>query len=214
MILGDVLTEVRRMVQDVRTPQRYTDDELLGYANQTLKTMALLRPDLFATIADIPCVDGDWRQELPADGIRVIEIYQIKDGSGVTEVNRETLDQTYPQWRSDTPAPTINWMRNVRNPRGFFIYPPAPGSQILVGEYAQTPISYDQTTPVDHLPDAYFPTVVHGTVYLVESVDNEHVDNGRAALFQKSFTDMLLGTTSNRPLTDTEDAGMEDEQVI
>ena len=42
MILNDVITEVRRILQDENTPQRYSDTVLLGFANQTLKRMAVL----------------------------------------------------------------------------------------------------------------------------------------------------------------------------
>jgi hypothetical protein len=50
----DVITEVRRLVQDEESPYRYSDTTLLGYVNQTLKRMAVLRPDLFSLITTIP----------------------------------------------------------------------------------------------------------------------------------------------------------------
>ena len=54
MILDDVITEVRRIIQDTNIPYRYSDDVLLGFANQALKRIAVLRPDLFASIEEIP----------------------------------------------------------------------------------------------------------------------------------------------------------------
>ena len=44
MILDDVITEVRRIIQDTNIPYRYSDDVLLGFANQALKRIAVLRP--------------------------------------------------------------------------------------------------------------------------------------------------------------------------
>ena len=58
MILDDVIIEVRRIIQDTNIPYRYSDDVLLGFANQGLKRIAMLRPDLFASIEEIPCTDG------------------------------------------------------------------------------------------------------------------------------------------------------------
>ena len=93
MILNDVITEVRRIIQDTNVPYRYSDDVLLGFANQALKRIAVLRPDLFAYIGDITCTDGEVVQSAPVDSIRLIEIYRVKNGDGIIETNREALDQ-------------------------------------------------------------------------------------------------------------------------
>ena len=214
MILNDVVTEARRLLQDISAPQRYSDAVLLGFANQALKRMSVLRPDLFAYIGEITCTAGAVIQSPPSDSIRIIEIFQVKDGAGVTEVDRTSLDQTYPGWMNDAAGAAVNWMRHVRNPNKFFIYPKAPVGQVLIGEYAQTPPNYVGTDTVALLPDAFFPVVVDGTVFLAESVDNEHVNSNRAQLFQQSFTQALGVSAQARSLTDTEEAGLPSEQVV
>lgn len=213
MILNDVVTEVRRILQDTNSPQRYSDDVLIGFANQALKRIAVLRPDLFAYIGEIPCVDGEVVQSMPSDSIRLIEIYRVKNGNGVIETNREALDQALPTWMNDTAAPAVNFMRHVRNANKFFIYPKAPASQILIGEYAQTPPDYDGTTSVALLPDAYEPVVIDATVFIAESVDNEHVNSNRAQLFQQSFTQSLGVSAQSREVTDPERGGLNEEDV-
>jgi len=214
MILNDVITEVRRIIQDTNTPYRYSDDVLLGFANQALKRIAVLRPDLFAYIGDITCTDGEVVQSAPSDSIRLIEIYRVKGGNGVIETNREALDQAYPTWMNDTASAAVNFMRHVRNPNKFFIYPKAPAGQILVGEYAQTPPDYDGVTPVALLPDAYEPVVIDATVFIAESVDNEHVNSQRAQLFQASFTQALGVAAQSRAITDPERGGLQEEDVV
>jgi hypothetical protein len=105
-------------------------------------------------------------------------------------------------------------MRHVRNPYRYFLYP-APTSGIeLIAEYAKTPPNYGLNDTVADLRDAYFPAVVEGTVFLAESVDDEHVNSGRAKLFQESFTQMLGVSLQSRVLTDTEEGGMDPKQVI
>jgi hypothetical protein len=196
MKLSAVITEVRRVLQDNTAPYRYSDTYLLGFANQALKRMAVLRPDLFAYIGVIPCTAGVAIQSAPADSIRIMEIFQVEGGSGVTEVSRDSLDETYPGWMNDPAGPCVNWMRHVRNPNRFFIYPKAPVGQTLLAEYSQTPPDYAADADVALLPDAYFPVVVDGTIFLAESVDNEHVN------------------AQSRTLTDTEEAGLDPKQVI
>ena len=214
MILNDVITEVRRIIQDTNTPFRYSDDVLLGFANQALKRIAVLRPDLFAFIGDITCTDGEVVQSTPSDSIRLIEIYSVKNGNGIIETNREALDQAYPTRMNDPAAAAVNFMRHVRNPNKFFIYPKAPAGQILVGEYAKTPPDYTGTQTVELIPDAYFPVVIDATVFIAESVDNEHVNSNRAQLFQQSFTQALGVAAQSRAITDPERGGLQEEDVV
>ena len=214
MILNDVIVEARRLIQDNSAPQRYSDAVLLGFANQTLKRMAVLRPDLFAYIGEIPTTAGQVLQTPPVDSIRVMEIFQVKDGGGVVEVDRTTLDETYPMWMNDPAGPAINWMRHVRNANKFFIYPKAPVGQVLIAEYAQTPPEYAADEDVQLIPDAYLPVVIDGTVFLAESVDNEHVNSNRAQMFQQSFTQALGVSAQARTITDTESAGLQKDEVV
>ncbi len=214
MKLSAVITEVRRIIQDVNSPQRYSDATLLGFANQALRRIAVLRPDLFAYIGEIPCTAGAVLQSMPAGSIRVMEIFSVKDGDGVTEASRVALDETYPGWMNDPSGPTVNWMRHTRNPNRFFIYPKAPSGLVLIGEYSQTPTIYGMDEEVALLPDAYFPVVVDCTVFLAESVDNEHVNSNRAQLFQQSFTQALGVSAQARAITDTEESGLPKDQVI
>lgn len=209
MILNDVITDVRRILQDETTTYRYSDAFLLALCNQALQRIQLLRPDLFAYTGTVTCTQGEVIQSAPSDSLRVIEVLSVVGGDGVVEADREVLDQTLPTWVNDAEAAAINWMRHVRNPNKFFIYPQAPAAQDLNIEYSQVPPTYDGTTAVTLLPDAYFPAVVDCVLFLAESVDNEHVTSGRAKLYKDSYTELLGVSQASRPVTDTEDAGLE-----
>ena len=214
MTPNEVITEVRRLIQDTKAPFRYSDTVMLGFVNQTLKRMVMLRPDLFAVVADFAITANTVLQSCPTDSIRLIEIFQVKDGDAVTEVNRETLDRTAPSWVRETPGQPVNFMRHVRNPNKFFVYPAPVAGVVLVGEYAQTPPDYTINQEVTFPTDAYFPTAVDGVVFLAESIDNEHVNSGRAKLFQDSFIQGLGVSLQSRTITDTEAGGQDPKQVI
>jgi hypothetical protein len=205
---ADVIVEVRKLIQDTLAPYRYSDTDLLGYVNQVLKRVALFRPDLFGTITTVSTTANTPIQTLPSDAIRLIDIFQVVNGDAVTEVDRETLSRTLPGWMAETAGTPVNFMRHVKNPEQYFLYPkPTSGVQLLV-EYAKSPVTYTIAQTITELSDAYLPLVVDGTVWLAESIDSEYVTNGRAALFQKSFADQLVATIQNRQLTDTKQAGM------
>jgi hypothetical protein len=208
---AEVIVAVRDLLQDANSNpdlQRYTDDQLVGFANQTLKRIALLRPDLFAYIGDIALTAGETLQSAPADSIRIFEILRVKNGAAVRETDRHTMDQTYPEWVSDPQGPCVNWMRHPRNNNKFFVYPPSPNGQILTGEYAKAPPNYNIGDTIALLPDVYFPVVVDGTVYMAEAVDTESVSSQRSEMFQKSMTGMLAAGLDARSVTDKEDAAV------
>lgn len=214
MTPNEVITEARRLIQDTKTPYRYSDAVMLGFVNQTLKRMVLLRPDLFAVIGDFTTTANTVLQSCPADSTRLIEIFQVKNGNAITEVNRATLDRTVPNWQNDTAGQPVNFMRHVRNPNRFFVYPRPEAGVVLVGEYAQTPPDYTLDQEITYPTDAYFPAMVDGVVFLAESIDNEHVNSNRAKLFQDSFVQALGVSLQSRTITDTEAGGMSPKEVI
>ena len=164
MTPNEVITEVRRLIQDTKTPYRYSDAVLLGFVNQTLKRMVMLRPDLFAVIGDFTTTPDTVLQSCPTDSMRLIEIFQVKNGNAVTEVNRETLDRTVPGWLNEPAGQPVDFMRHVRNPNRFFVYPRPSAGVVLVGEYAQTPPDYTIDQEITYPIDTYFPVVVDGVV--------------------------------------------------
>lgn len=214
MTPADVIVEVRRIVQDESVPYRYSDAVLLGYVNQTLKRITTLRPDLFSEIVDIPTQAGSAVQSLPADALRLLDVFQVKDGPAINEVDRETMNRNYPNWMTEAAGVPVNFMRHVKNPDRFFLYPRPQAGVVLVGEYAKTPPDYALSDSITLLSEAYFPVVVDGTVYLAESIDNEHVVSGRAKLFYDSFVQALAVNLQSRRVTDTKNAGMERGEVI
>lgn len=214
MTPADVIVEVRRIVQDESVPYRYSDAVLLGYVNQTLKRITTLRPDLFSEIVDIPTQTGSAVQSLPADALRLLDVFQVKNGPAINEVDRETMNRNYPNWMTEAAGVPVNFMRHVKNPDRFFLYPRPQAGIVLVGEYAKTPPDYALSDSITLLSEAYFPVVVDGTVYLAESIDNEHVVSGRAKLFYDSFIQSLSVNLQSRKVTDTKNAGMDRGEVI
>lgn len=214
MTPNEIITEARRLIQDTKTPYRYSDAVMLGFVNQTLKRMVTIRPDLFAVIGDFTTTANTVLQSCPADSTRLIEIFQVKNGNAITEVNRATLDRTVPNWQNEEAGQPVNFMRHVRNPNRFFVYPRPEAGVVLVGEYAQTPPDYTLNQEIAYPTDAYFPVAVDGVVFLAESIDNEHVNSGRAKLFQDAFVQGLGVSLQSRTITDTEAGGQDPRQVI
>ena len=208
MTPSELIVESRRLLNDTVSPYRYSDAMLLGYVNQVLKRTAVLRPDLFGMVGDIAIVADSAIQSLPADAHRLIDIFQVKGGNAVTEVDRETMSRASPTWMSDTAGTPVNFMRHVRNPTKFFVYPKPTASVTLVGEYAVAPVDYTVDQTITAPPPSFFGALVDGIVFLASSVDDEHVNTGRAKVFLDSYTQQLGVSLQNRALNDAKTAGL------
>lgn len=208
MTPAEIIAQVRTLIQDTREPLRYTDDQLLGYVNESLKITSVLRPDLFSDIVEIPTDEASAVQELPTDAFRLIDIFQVKDGGAVLETDRETMSRNHPLWMMEASGQPVNFMRHVKNPTRFFLYPRPAAGVVLIGEFARTPPTYTLNEDIVQPSAAYYSALVHCTVYLAESVDNEHVSSGRAKLFYDSFVQQLATGLQSRTITDTKAAAM------
>lgn len=208
MTPAEVITEVRNILQDVDTPYRYADADLLKFVNQTIKRMVVIRPDLFGEIGDIPTTAGTAVQSLPSDALRLIDIFQVKGSNAITEVDRETMARYAPDWMNATAGSPVNFMRHVKNSERFFLYPPPSSGVVLVGEYAKVPSDYALADTITRPSEAFFPTIVDGVVWLAESVDDESINSKRAEFFLQLFTSQLASSLQSRTVTDTKPAGL------
>jgi len=206
---AEVITEVRNLISDTRVTYRYSDATLLGFVNQTLKRIVSFRPDIFSYIGTISTTPGNVLQSLPSDSVRLVEIFQVQNGNVVTEVNRETLDQMYPGWVAEASGTPVNFMRHPRNPNRYFLYPRPSAGVVLIGEYIQAPPTYTLNQTITLVPDSFFPIIVDGVVYLAESVDNEHINSGRAKLFYETFIAGINASLGTRIIPDAENAAVQ-----
>lgn len=206
MTPSTIFPEVRVVINDTdSTAYRYSDAVLLTKLDAALKRVALLRPDLFTTLGAVPCTTGSTVVTVPNYG-RIVEVYNVVGGNGVVEVNREMFDVAYPGWRSETPAAAINWMRHVRNPSVFFIYPPAPVGQSLYCEYTVAP-SVSAVTDVIQTSDVYLPVIQDMLVAVVEWGDDEFNLSKRAEEFYNRAASALGATAKNKEMLDSETGG-------
>ena len=208
MTPASVISDVRRLIQDTREPVRYSDTELLGYVNQTLKRMAMLRPDLFIVTGTITVVPNQNRQLIPSNASRLVEIFSNVNGNAIEEVNRDVFDRAYPNWPLDPPGSPTKYIRHTRNPKAFFLYPAPQASFQLMADYVVSPPNYTLLQTIQNPSAEYYPVIVDGTVFLAESTDNEHVSTGRAKLFFDAFVQGLGVSSQARIMTDTESGGL------
>lgn len=217
MTPSQIIANVRRTIQDnqlLRTTEDYIDATLLDYVNQTLRQTAMFRPDLFTLTADIPLTANAVEQALPSDSTRLVDLFSVKGGSAITEVSRETMDRSFPNWTQAASGTPVNWMRHIKNPNRFFVYPRPTAGTELVGDYVQSPPVYTVNQTINLLPDSYLPAISTGVVAMVFGAQGPNNDMSIANSYLERYTQMMGVSLQTRPLTDTRESGLDPRQVI
>lgn len=172
---------------------RYSDEDLIDYANGALRSLATIKPEWLHTEGELQCEAGKALQSVSFDDAHaLVNVLRIKNGNVVTPCDKSTMDAFSPGWMSVTPAAAVHWMPQANDPRRFFIYPPAPADQVLEAIYVRIPGPYtaDQETG---LPETITEAVADSIVGMAESRDDEHVVSERAQQFMTQFLTRLKG---------------------
>lgn len=196
---------IRRVVETLQdnTSIRWPVNELVRYMNDGQREIVLYRPDSMVTNGTLALVAGT-KQSLPANGSKLIEVVRNSTGNkrSVRLANREILDAQTPGWHALTgSAEVLHYMFDPRDPKVFYVYPPATASASLEIVYSALPT--DVTEPADgaiwsdvtgniSVPDIYGNVLQDYILYRAYSKDSEYAGNGpRAQAHYAAFANAL-----------------------
>jgi hypothetical protein len=210
---------IRRAVETLQDPTsvRWPVAELVRYLNDGQREIVLYRPDAMVTNTTVTCVAGS-KQSLPALGSKLIEVVRNAAATSAKKsirmINREILDAQTPGWHNITGTVDIlHFMYDPRDPRVFYVYPPATTSAQVDIVYSSYPT--DITEPADgslysavtgniSVPDIYGNVLGDYILYRAYTKDSEYAGNaGRAQAHYTAFANALgieiKGTTGVAP---------------
>lgn len=198
---------IRRCVETLQdnTSIRWPVAELVRYLNDGQREVVLYRPDSVVTNTTITCTAGT-KQTIPAGGAKLIEVIRnvaaTSTKKAVRLTNREILDAQTPGWHSATnTVDVLHFMFDPRDPKTFWVYPPATALAQLELLYAAYPT--DITEPADgstysavtgnlSLPDVFGNALIDYILYRAYTKDSEYAGNlQRAQAHYASFANAL-----------------------
>ncbi len=101
--------------------------ELLDYLNEALRMTASAAPTMF-TVQEFVVLQAGPLQELPDDGLELVDITQNFTGRVVTQVDKGLLDEAERFWPRATQVPQVeHFTMDPRNPRRYKVFPPNDG---------------------------------------------------------------------------------------
>ena len=200
----DLIGRVETILQDENV--RWPRTELQTWLNEAYLAIVLLRPDANAKTGTFTCAAGS-RQVLTAQftsGLKLLDITRNLASTSTKKVirivQRSDLDDQKPTWHNETQSVNIqHYTYDPRQPKEFFVYPPATSAAQLEVIYTDTPSSHalsssaldpsGSDTTVILLDDIYMSPLVDWMLYRAYSKDAENGANeARAAAYFQSFS--------------------------
>ena len=209
------------LLQD-QTSVRWPANELVRWLNDAQRAIVKVRPDSMNTTATMTLAAGS-RQDLDNGALtplpaKLIEITRNMAASStknaVRLVSRYVLDAQTPGWHNITGTVNIlHYMFDVRDPKTFYVYPPATALAQLEVMYCAYPT--DITEPADgaiytavtgnlSVPDIYADDVLNLVMFRAYSKDADFAGSAERAAGYLAMTTASLGveiaaTISNAP---------------
>lgn len=211
---SDVLTRARLVVNDPAAT-RWLDSEAALWVTDASRFVALKRPDSCAVSQAVALAAGT-KQSIAAltpPGLRVLDVIRaVATGRAIRLVDREALDSSLPTWHAATPASPTNWVFDNRDPKTFYVYPPAPAAVEVEILYSRNPVTVTalELSTVDlSIDDIFIDPMVNYVLHRFYAKDADNAQNAalssaylaacEAALGAKSGTDVAYSPDLNNP---------------
>lgn len=185
------------ILQDT-TNIRWSEAELLGWFNDGQREIVMVRPDTYVQTVSHPLVAGT-RQTIPSNGYQLIKVVRNMGANGTTpgrvvrKVPEEQLDSSTPDWHASTPsAITLHYTFDPRQPRSFYVYPPAVAGNTVELVYSTSPPPLAAKTDVQLIDDVYANALLDYVLYRAYSKDATSAANiPRATAHRQAFENSL-----------------------
>jgi hypothetical protein len=149
---------------------RWPATELVRYLNDGQRVLCVVRPD--ASAASVPFVPvAGARQTIPASAISLMDVTRNTGGRVIRKVDHFSLDCANRDWQSATGVSIFsNFTYDPREPRVFYLYPPAIGGAGSVDVVYST---YPADVPT---PSGALYTTCTGNISVVDQWDTALLD--------------------------------------
>jgi hypothetical protein len=209
--------EIVQRVEDILQDEniRWPRVELQRWINEAYLQIVLLRPDASSKSGTFTCIAGT-RQSLTtgfSTGLRLLDVVRnmasSSDRKVIRLINRSVLDDQRPAWHTETGTVNAqNYTFDPRQPKDFFLYPPATTSTQVEVVYADAPGAHalseaalnpaGSDTTVIKLDDIYLGSIIDWVLYRAYSKDAEYAANAqRATLHNQAFITSIGSKTQS-----------------
>jgi len=176
----------------------WTDDELILWINDGCRFIALLRPDAAVVNASMSLAAGS-KQSIAAltpPGLRLLDVIRaVASGRAIRLVDRERLDTVMPSWHAATAGVPTNYTFDNRDPKTFYVYPPAAASTQVEIVYSRVPVEVTAGNVSSQdlsLDDVFMDPLLNYVLHRAYGKDADHAKNAALSAGYRQLAEMLL----------------------
>lgn len=210
--VGGVIERAKRILQERGDGIRWTVEELVAWLNEAYVIVAIQRPDAHSKLAMISLVAGA-RQEIPADGLRLMDVLSTEQGRAIRASERRTLATMRPNWMNERASlATEFFVFDERMPREFWVYPPAKAGARVEASYVAKPASHTVADMASSLSvsERYAPALLDLVLYRAFSKDAENPANlSRAQMHYRAAMEGIGMKTQGDAVTSPNGGGQD-----
>ena len=198
MLASDIIDRARIVLNDA-DGIRWLDAEMLKWINDGQRVIALVRPDASVSNSTLALATGT-KQSIPDDGLRLLDVVRnTTGGRAVRHVDRDVLDTQNPTWHNDTSSATIkNYIYDNRDPKNFYVYPPAASGASLNIIYSKNPTDVTTTSSAVAVADVYADPLLNYVLHRAYSKDAEFAQNFQLSANYLGIFQQMLGIKTGK----------------
>lgn len=204
MQASDIIDRARVVLNDA-DGTRWLNDEFFKWINDGQRVIVMVRPDASVANEPLNLVTGT-KQALPTSGLRLLDVVRNvgaaptnAGGRAIRIVDREVLDTQNPVWHSDTGSTTIkNFIYDNRDPKSFYVYPPAATGARVEIVYSKVPTNVTATTSDLSVDDIYADALLNYVLFRAYSKDAEFAQNMQLSSNYLGIFNSMLGIKTQK----------------
>lgn len=166
---------------------RWPLTERYDWINDGAGEIVLIRPQAGAKTETVALVAGVY-QNIPEGGMQLLDVVRSVPGKAIRRTDRSLLDDQVPDWY-DAKATTKlrHFMMDDRNPKAFYVYPPASAGAQVELLYSKKPDDISDLADVLDLDESYIGPLLSYVLYRAMAKDSEYANGAVAAAHFEAF---------------------------
>ena len=213
VLASDIIVQVAGDLRDTGFV-RWTKADHYQYITAAKRTLVMIRPDAFSVTVPFCLIPFSTRQQLPSNGVSVIDIVRNMGADGntpgapVTVTTKAALDESNINWHTDTWTTEVtNFCFDERSNRSLFITPPPANGVFVELVYSKLPVPVVADTDVIDTDDIFFTVLIDYCLFKAYSRNNDsqgdaekakmHLATFLSALGQSQQASMLMSPNTS-----------------
>lgn len=188
ILVSEVLADITNELNDPNYTT-WTEAQLIGYINDAMRQLVLVRPDANSIVEAITLVPGT-KQTVPTTRRRLLNLIRnmgvdgATPGAAIWPTDKESLDSFNPDWHQDTAVVAIeNFILDEDYPSIYYVAPPVHASTVVQVEaaFSVNPTLVTASGDTMTVDDIYKSSILAWALYRAYMVETESITSTQKA---------------------------------